>query len=444
MQLAIHPAHLSGQISAIPSKSVAHRALICAAFAQGTTTLECPSSSRDIDATVECLRALGCRITRTAHGFRVLGHPSHITQHATLACSESGSTLRFMLPVVAALGCGASFVGEGRLAERPLSPLYEELERSGIQLSAQGTFPLEVSGTLNSDEFFIAGNVSSQYITGLLLAAALIGHKTTIHVTHPLESEPYIQITCDVLSSFGIQVTERTTTGSAGPETTYEIAANQKLISPGTYTVEGDWSNSAFWLCAAALGNKGLLVEGLSPHSRQGDRQILAALAKFGAHVSSKGSTTTVVADELHGTSLNVESCPDLVPPLACVASLAQGTTTITGAARLRLKESDRLESVSAALNALGAKVEVFDDGLIIEGVDHLQGGTVDAANDHRIAMMAAIAATRIDQGTLTLAGAECVSKSYPAFFDDYRTLGGTFEIQEERLCPHRLAISYV
>lgn len=417
MDVTIRPSELQGTVAAIPSKSMAHRLLICAALADAPTKLECPTSSDDIDATIRCLVALGAHVTRLADGFFV--EPiREVSGDAHLDCGESGSTLRFLLPVAAALGSGALLDGHGRLADRPLSPLREQLEAHDVTLSAAGVLPLTVSGKLRGGSFELPGNVSSQFVSGLLLAAPAVGSAIAVRVSEPVESRPYIDLTMDALESFGAGVATARDDGA----TAYAVTS-PALTSPGSLEVEGDWSNAAFWLAAGALSGGGVAVRGLRQSSHQGDRSILGALAMLGAHISRTNTLVAASASNLAGCALNVADCPDLVPPLALVATQAVGDTTIFGARRLRLKESDRLESISSALEAMGAQVDPFDDGLRIRGTSQLHGGEVDAAGDHRIAMMAAIASCLAD-GPTTIHGAECVSKSYPSFFEDLATLG--------------------
>lgn len=439
MNMRIIPGHLAGEIRAPSSKSEAHRALICAAFSPGITDIACSTTSADIEATISCLEALGARVARTSRGFRVRPVPgTSATDNlpepypdAALDCGESGSTLRFLLPVVCALGCGASLASHGRLPNRPLSPLYEQLVSHGARLSQQGVSPLVVEGSISAGRYELPGNVSSQYVSGLLLAAPLLRSPMEVVVSEPVESRPYIDLTIEVLERFGVEVScSRGTNTASRPALVYDVSAPRGLVSPGSFEVGGDWSNAAFWLAAGALGKRGVAVRGIDAHSAQGDRQILAALSLLGAHVLRTPEGAAVRPGELSGATLDVSSCPDLVPPIAAAAACAKGATEIRGAARLRLKESDRIETVSAALRALGAHVETTGDGLVIEGASELPGGTVDAAGDHRIAMMAAVVATRCS-GPTTIVGAECVEKSYPRFFEDFRALGGRCEKEE-------------
>ena len=432
LNIIVQPGALTGEVRAPASKSEAHRALICAAFAPGTTDIGCSTTSADIDATISCLEALGARVARTARGFRVRPVPGSSStdnlpaprKGAVLDCGESGSTLRFMLPVVCALGTGARLVAHGRLPQRPLSPLYEELVAHGARLSPQGASPLEIAGRLSAGRFSLPGNVSSQFVSGLLLAAPLLRAPVEVLVGEPVESRPYIDLTTDVLRRFGVEVSHERRVTEDGPLSAWDVCAADGLSTPGALEVGGDWSNAAFWFAAGALGERGVVVRGLDALSPQGDRQVLAALALLGAHALRAPEGAAVRPGGLRGTVLDVRSCPDLVPPLAAVAACAEGTTRITGAARLRLKESDRLETVSATIRALGGSACADDDGITVEGRARLFGGTVDAANDHRIAMMAAVLAARCD-APVTIRGAECVDKSYPRFFDDLVSLGG-------------------
>ncbi len=394
MDLIIHPGKLSGTLSVISSKSQAHRLLICAAFADGITELYCPEVNRDMDATVACLNALGADIQRTSYGYRV-NPVASINPAAVLPCRDSGSTLRFLLPVVGALGADALFQTEGRLSQRPLSPLWEEMNRMGCSLSFEGADQIRCTGRLRPGNYQIDGGVSSQFITGLLLATALIPGQSRIIVTGKAESRPYIAMTQQVMELFGCSSEH------------YAITGGTPFHTPGRITVEGDWSNGAFFLAANALGSS-IQISNLSPDSIQGDRAAASLLPRL------KNKCTLSAAD-----------IPDLVPVLSVVAACGQGAE-FTDIRRLRLKESDRVESVLAMIRALGGYAEATENTLTVHGTG-LTGGTVDCANDHRIAMAAAIAATACEYDVV-LMGAECVEKSYPKFFEEYRRLGGNYE----------------
>lgn len=395
MDIKILPGKLSGSVRAIPSKSQGHRLLICAAFADKPTLLHCPQTNRDMEATADCLRSLGAEIRREDSGY-VITPLSCPPKKALLNCRDSGSTLRFLLPVAAALGVEATFQMEGRLPQRPLSPLWEELERMGAVLSRPTADTILCQGRLVPGAYQIDGSVSSQFISGLLFACALLPGVSTVTLTGKVESKPYIQMTQQAMARFG-QSTEDFTVSGGTP-----------FYSPGQITVEGDWSNAAFFLAAKQLGNA-VRVENLSMDSSQGDRAVLPLLQAL-----AEESITISAAD-----------IPDLVPILSVAAACFQGAV-FTGIHRLRLKESDRVASVIAMLRSLGGQAEATDDTLTVYGTG-LTGGTVDACNDHRIAMSAAIAATRCTE-SVTILGADCVQKSYPHFFDEYRRLGGCYE----------------
>ncbi len=382
MDIILQPRPLRGEITVIPSKSQAHRLLICAAFADRTTELICPQTNRDIEATADCLRSLGAKIVHTATGYAVTPIAA-LSRTTVLDCCESGSTLRFMLPIVGALGVDATFQMAGRLPQRPLSPLWEEMERMGCSLTRPTENTIRCTGKLKSGNYTIDGGVSSQFITGLMFAQALIAGETQLEITGKVESKPYIEMTRRALQQF------------QAPH----------FCSPGTVTVEGDWSNGAFFLAAQALGSD-LTVLGLDSSSAQGDRLIADIL----------------VALEMGSATISAANIPDLVPILSVVAAANHGAT-FTDIARLRLKESDRVASVIDMITALGGEAGADENSLYIRGTG-LLGGIVDSCNDHRIAMSAAIAAT-VCAEPVTIRGAEAVNKSYPRFWDEYRRLGG-------------------
>lgn len=388
MDITITPGKLRGSVAAIPSKSQAHRLLICAAFSDEDTILSCPETNQDIEATAQCLRALGAKILRTDTGYQV--HPVEVLpKTAVLPCGESGSTLRFLLPVAGALGVDAVFSMEGRLPQRPLSPLWEEMARMGCCLSRPTDTTLRCQGKLHPGAYTMDGSVSSQFITGLLFALCLMDRPSTLEITGTLESRPYLDLTRAAISLFR---------GKPGDE---------KFHSPGYVPVEGDWSGGAFWLAAKMLGSD-LTVTNLDMTSSQGDRAIMELLP----FLSEK-------------FPVSVADTPDLVPILAVYAAATCGAV-FTDIRRLRLKESDRVASVLAMVQALGGSGEATENTLTIYG-SGLTGGTVDAMNDHRIAMAAAIAAT-VCTKPVTISDARCVEKSYPKFWEEYRRLGGNYE----------------
>ena len=414
MKLSLSFGAPKGKIKAITSKSVAHRLLICSAFADAPTRILCEETNKDIEATAASLNALGANIQRNAPYYDVIPvSPENITRGATLPCGESGSTLRFLLPIAAALGADCSFLLEGRLADRPLSPLREELEAHGVSIS--GKNPISISGKLCGREFSIDGSVSSQFVSGLLFALTLLENEATLTVTGKIESAPYIDITCNALSVFGAPVQKN--------ENKFTVGARASLVSHSYLEVEGDWSNAAFPLALGVLGGE-VEVCGLNPDSAQGDKGIIDLLLRFGADISVSDNGSYIARrSNLKGIDIDASQIPDLVPVLATVASVAEGKTRIYGASRLRLKESDRLFTVSDMLKRLGANIEENDDGLTIEGVRALRGGSVSSHNDHRIAMSAAVAAS-VCESAVEIDGAEAVNKSYPTFWDDASSLG--------------------
>lgn len=418
MDLVITPSALGGSIPAVASKSMAHRILILNALAEHPAELVCPTTSADIEATVRCLEAL-----RAVAPCGTSGHQRHGTP-LILDVGESGSTLRFLLPVLGAKGTSAYLVRRGRLGRRPLAPLDDELRAHGMRLAPNGD-DLMVEGWLRGGTFVLPGDVSSQYVSGLLMAAPLLTRPTEVLVEMPVQSRPYLDLTIRALEEFGVVVLVDRIEHEGKPHERFRVKPT-RLCAPQRLEVEGDWSNAAFWLAAGALEPQGVTVTGLDLTSPQGDCTILAALSAFGARIARRGTAARATLDSPRAASLDVSAIPDLVPPLAAVAAIAPGTSVLKNAGRLRLKESDRLATVRDAVCALGGRAHVEGDDLVIEGVARLAGGTVDAANDHRIAMMAAIMATHA-MGPVTIGGAQCVEKSYPAFWDDYAALGGRF-----------------
>lgn len=420
MDVKVFPGRLTGTVDAIPSKSQAHRALICAALADRPTRIECEGESDDILTTAACLSALGAGIFREAGAYAVT--PLKQTAADTtvsLPCGESGSTFRFMLPVVCALGQRAAFDLKGRLPLRPLSPLYEELARHGCELSPQGTVPFCAAGRLQPGRYSLDAGVSSQFISGLLFALPLLAGDSELRLTGRAESFPYVELTMAMLKTFGIHI--------EFDGAVFSIPGGQAYRSPGAARVEGDWSNAAFWLGAGALGSGGITCAGLDLNSRQGDRAVMDILARFGAEVKGRCSAAAVSGGKLRGIEIDARDIPDLVPILAVVAAAAEGTTVIRNAGRLRAKESDRLAAMSAVLRGLGGDVRETEDGLVIHGGAVLSGGKVSSWGDHRIVMAAAVAAALCSE-PVVIHGAEAVNKSYPGFFGDLRLLGGSFE----------------
>lgn len=403
MDLRLEAGTLRGGVRVPGSKSETLRLVLAAALAAGTSELRGASRCEDLDAALRCAEALGARVSTAADGcLRIEGGARPVSEPPRFDCGESGAVLRFWMPVALALCGGGDFVGRGRLLERPLGP-YETIFRAqGIACVREGN-TLRVRGRLRPGEFRLPGDVSSQFFSGLLFALPLLNAPSRLAAAGETESADYIEMTRAALERAGVFVEKR--------------EKNYKIV-PARYqafqtTVEGDWSQAAFWLAAAALGEP-LRVEGLCTDSRQADRrapELIAALQGRGPR------------------ALDLRQNPDLMPPLAALAALREGRCRLTGLKRLRYKESDRIRSVSAALGAMGARVNADGDVMELEGREKLPGGAViDCANDHRVAMLCAVAALRCEKPIL-LRGADCVNKSYPVFWETYRMLGGTADV---------------
>ena len=415
MNKTILPGARTGEVHIPASKSQAHRMLLCAAMGENEVTLRCRGLSKDILATVACLKALGASVDAEGEVLHLRPVSAPPPGLCLLPCGESGSTLRFLLPLVGALGASAVFEREGRLPERPIEPLRRELCRNGMDIRSDGA-RLSCSGQLRPGAFSLPGNISSQYISALLMTLPLLEGESTLRIEGALESAAYVAMTEEVLRLGGVR-TEKTGDG-------YRIPGGQRCRFAPELSVEGDYSNAAFFLCAGALSERGIRVTGLDPQSRQGDRAIVPLLEEMGAQVASDGSSVTVKCAALHGITIDASPIPDLIPVLSVVAAAASGETRVIHAQRLRLKESDRLHSTTQMLRALGAEAEELPDGLVIRGGRTLAGGTVDACGDHRIAMSAAVAGG-ICRGAVTICGSECVQKSYPDFWTDFQQLKG-------------------
>lgn len=423
--LRIEPTSLTGTIRVPSSKSLGHRDLICAALAQGRSQVEQVSVSKDILATCECLRRLGALISPLEEeggrtDFAVEGCRPHQVE-SLLDCGESGSTLRFLIPLAALSGDRFTFTGSGKLGSRPLDPYEAIFKEQGLVFqkgSSDENFPLVVQGPLKPGHFTLPGDVSSQFISGLLFALPLLPGDSTLEITGKLESQSYIALTLSALKKYGITIEH-------DDFRSYKIAGNQQY-QPRTGAVEGDYSQAAFWLTAGMLGRSiGLL--GMSPDSLQGDKAIIPILQRMGGQVVFEGDTLMSRPSTSLGTTIDAADCPDIVPVLTVAAALSEGHTEIIHAERLRLKECDRLKAMTTELNKLGARITERPDGLSIDGVEELNGGIVDCWNDHRIAMSLAVASIQCRE-PLTLVGAECVAKSYPEFWQDFKTLGGQYE----------------
>lgn len=429
--MVIYSAGFSGgDVTVPPSKSAAHRALLCAALSQGKSTVFNIDRSKDMEATLGAVRALGASAVYREEDRAVFLDASRLGTIAggEIDCLESGSTLRFLIPVAAALGGSWRFIGSGRLPQRPLGVYERLLPEHGVEFQSQGGLPLEISGNLLPGEYALPGNISSQFITGLLLALPLLDGDSTITLTSSLESQGYVNLTLGVLREYGIKIT-KTPQGWRVP--------GKQSYRPREYSVEGDWSQAAFFLSMAAVSPEGAKVRlhGLEQDSLQGDKACIERFEGFGLKTRWAGKVLEAWNPNadcpfggLQGQVIDASQIPDMVPALAVCGALSKGETRIENAGRLRLKESDRLAAMEEAVNSLGGKACSTEDSLILEGVEAFRGGTALGRNDHRVVMALAAAALR-SAGDVRVTDERSIEKSYPGFYKDFRNLGGNANV---------------
>lgn len=418
--VVITPSEINGEVTIPCSKSFAHRALICAALSKGISKIENIQMSDDIRATINALEALGAKFEIDKDEITVDGsflvNPINTphNKQTTIDCNESGSTLRFIIPIACALGLSTSFTGKGRLPERPIGIYNDCLPQKGITMSTVDGLPLEVSGKLRGGRYVIPGNISSQFISGLLMALPLLQADSVIEVTGGIQSKGYIDITVSVLKHFGVEITE--------DKNCYYIKGGQSF-KPCNYFCEGDWSQAAFFLAMGVTAGK-VKLNGLNLTSIQGDMEIVNIIKKMGGDLKLENGSITAYKSKLNPIDINAEQIPDIVPVLSVLCALSGGKCCISGVQRLRLKESDRLKTTSDILTALGIGTEVDTDKLIIHGKESFQSGTIDGASDHRIVMSGTVAALSANED-VTVTCSDCIQKSYPAFFEDFTKVGG-------------------
>lgn len=411
-----------GTVNVPPSKSDVHRAIICAAMANGVSRISPVALSNDIKATIGCIKALGADAVLENNVLTVDGTNMYKNKTALLDCGESGSTLRFFIPIAAVGNINAIFVGKGKLPQRPIGIFTEALPKAGTVCKTEGGLPLEIKGQLKSGIFEIPGNVSSQFITGLLLALPILEGDSEIVLTSPLESVGYIAMTIRTMKQFGVNI--------QATEKGWHIKGGQSYKTCD-YTTDGDWSQAAFFMVLGAVSGK-VTIKGVAKDSTQGDKKCAEILARFGAKVTQLDNEVTVEKGELKAITIDASQIPDLVPVLSVCAAFAEGTTKIINAERLRIKECDRLKATAELLNNLGGKVKELSDGLEITGVSSLKGGNVNGYNDHRIVMSAAVCAARSDED-ITATFAMSINKSYPDFYIDYNSIGGKANVLDLR-----------
>ena len=407
---------LQGYVTPPPSKSQAHRLLICAALAVNPSQIVCSAVNDDIMATMRCLNALGANIQYANGIFSIT--PVTPFKGGVLDCGESGSTLRFLMSVAAVLGADAIFTGAGKLPQRPMGDLCCALAAHGMEFTRHTADELPVSciGTLQGGKYTLPGNISSQYLTGLLFALPLASEDSEIEVTGELTSASYIEMTIDALRVAGIQVERRANI--------FRIKGNQQYTMPSRVVVEGDWSSAAFWVVAGVIGKHPITVCGMNPETLQGDSAIIDHLRNMGAFITIENNKVIAMPSHLFGAELDCMDTPDLVPVLSVAAAMAQGVTTFTNVGRLRFKESDRLAAMKSVLAASGIDSTVGEDTFTVYGGEPKAIAPIDSFGDHRVAMSAAVLST-VTQGTTVISGSGCVAKSYPTFFDDFVALGG-------------------
>ena len=423
MEKTFSPAHLHGTAAAPASKSEAHRRMICAGLTAGETTLTGFMDSADMAATRRCLRALGASIEREGERLTIRGHARKPARLPVLDCGESGSTLRFFVPIALAMAGGGVFRMHGRLGQRPMDVYRDLFVPRGVRwrmgVGCDGAAELTVQGRLESGNYVLPGNVSSQFVSGLMFALPLLKEDSTLTVEPPVESAGYINMTVEAITSSGVVM------DPIGPFR-WRIPGGQAYHATDG-RISGDYSQAAVLLCAAALGHD-VEVTNLSADTTQGDRAVLAHLAALGAKVEETEERIAVKASGLHGAVLDMSDCPDIAPILALTCQLAEGESCLTGCGRLRIKECDRLAATVESLNLLGGNARAEGNDIVIKGVKQLRGGVrLPDYNDHRMVMLAAIAAADAEQ-PVTVEGTNALNKSWPEFLNVYQQLGGKAE----------------
>ena len=423
MEMTFFPAPLKGTVAAPASKSEAHRRMICAGLTRGATTLTGFMDSADMAATARCLKALGAALCREGDSLTITGYAKKNCKLPVLDCGESGSTLRFFVPIALAMVGGGVFRMHGRLGQRPMDVYRDLFVPRGVRwrmgVGCDGAAELTVKGVLEAGHYVMPGNVSSQFVSGLMFALPLLAEDSTLTVQPPVESAGYINMTVEALTQSGVVLEELA-------PFSWRIAGNQHYQAEDG-RLAGDYSQAAVLCCAGALGHD-VTVTHLAPVTTQGDRAVLKHLEALGAKVQEDATGVTVTADKLTGTTLDMADCPDIAPILALTCQLAAGESRLTGCGRLRLKECDRLAATVEMLNLLGGQARAEDDTIVITGVDKLCGGvTLPDYNDHRMVMLGMIAAS-VAEAPVTVTGVEALNKSWPEFINVYKNLGGIAE----------------
>lgn len=420
MNISIKPNKLNGIVNVPASKSIMHRALICASLSEESCIISNIYLSDDIKSTISCLEKLGASFEIHKDKIKVNGI-KNIPQNAVFDCKESGSTIRFFIPIALALGVKSKFTGKGKLITRPLDVYTQSFKNKGVDFRYTGKLPCTCSGKLQPGNYTVKGNVSSQFITGLLFSLPILDGDSTITVTEPFESKSYVDITISCLKSFGVEITYN--------NSTYYIKGNQHYKATDYY-VESDYSQVAFFLVANALGND-IKVKKFYEKSTQGDSKIIDILKNIGIECNFDNGIITTKTNSKKSFNIDGSDIPDIVPILCVLACFCDGISTISNVYRLKLKESDRILSTIDIITKLGGKIQYNkeNDKLLIHGgIDEFNGCDLDCHNDHRIAMCSAIAST-VCSDKVNLFGSKCVNKSYPTFFDEFQKLGGYYNV---------------
>lgn len=418
-QIAIKPKKINGSVQVPPSKSMAHRAIICASLARGKSVIRNIEFSKDIEATISAMKELGTMIFQYDNYLEIDGTTTFLKNNCEIDCCESGSTLRFMIPISIICEANVHFTGEGRLGQRPLDVYYRIFDQQNIgYLYRENVLDLYIRGQLKGGEFEIPGDVSSQFISGLLFALPLMDDDSRIKITSPLQSKGYIDLTLQMLNQYGIHIINH-------DYQEFMISGGQRY-QPCDYTVEADFSQAAFYLVAGALGNH-VSIQGLNLQSKQGDKEAIAILERMGCRLTAVEKGYQMYPGLLSAITIDGSQCPDIIPVIALACALSEGVSVIENIGRLRIKECDRLSATVEVINQLGGIAKEQKDFMMIEGVDSLQGGQVSSYNDHRMAMMEAIAAT-VCEDVVVIDNKECVQKSYPSFWEHFESLGGVYD----------------
>lgn len=421
MKVRVRPSKVAGNISIPSSKSMAHRALICASLAQGESFLYGITPSKDIEATIACMTSLGAEITEEKEGYRIKGTDLKLEgQTPVLDCHESGSTLRFLIPIASLTHQKIIFKGQGRLMERPMDVYSDLFWKQGLFFK-QDQEKIEIQGSIQAGKILLAGDVSSQFISGLLFALPLLKKDSTLEIVPPYESRSYVDLTMQMLKKFGIVI-------HTLDEYHYHIPGSQSYQA-GNVQVEGDYSQMAFFGVLAAIQGK-LSLFNMDPISLQGDKEILSFLKKAGALVSVHNDRVDVVKNHLKAQEIDLSNCPDLGPILCVLASYCLGTTHFWHAGRLRIKESDRVEAMETELKKWGVPISSTFDSITITGKKSYEKSpiTINGHNDHRIVMAMTVFGL-CAQAESIIEDAQAITKSYPTFFEDVLSIGGKVEI---------------